>query len=257
VAHGEPASRAAIARSSGVAAMAERVDGADRVGQRRLRGVLTEVDAGQPGAVTFGPGAPVVEANAAAQQQLGQPVPAAHQVDPDRLARAHEVAQGLLFGARHADRVQLAGQQQPHEVLGVAAVGLDPLAGRARDLARRRHHALNAAALKFAREPVAGRAGLIGGAHRPRQTGAQRGRLTDVSRQAEPLQLARLGIEHRRHDLGGVHVQADERSSLRHGWLLLFDCGPPRGGSRAAQLPHDRRGGPAPSTAETGRNNRP
>ena len=65
--------------------------------------------------------------------------------------------------------------------------------------------------------------------------------------------LTGLGIEYGRHDLGGVHIQTDEASSLRHGRLLLCGCGPPRGGSRAAETsPHDRRGGPAPSTTGAG-----
>jgi hypothetical protein len=54
----------------------ERVDGTDRVGERGLRGVMAELDAGQPGAMALCPGAPVLEAQLMAQQQLGQPVPA-------------------------------------------------------------------------------------------------------------------------------------------------------------------------------------
>jgi len=49
-------------------------------------------------------------------------------------ARADEIAQRLFLGAADADRVQLASPQQPHQVLGVATVGLDPPARRARDL---------------------------------------------------------------------------------------------------------------------------
>ena len=44
---------------------------------------------------------------------------------PDRLARADEVAQRLLLGARDADRVQLAGQQQPDEQLGERTLWID------------------------------------------------------------------------------------------------------------------------------------
>ena len=156
-------------------------------------------------------------------------MPAAHQIHPDRLAGADEVPQRLLLGARDADRVQLARQQQAHQEFGVAAVGLDPLARRARDLARRRHHALHAAARELAREPVPGRPGLIRSADRPRQPRAQPRRLGDIAADLKPPQLPDLGIEHRRHDLGGVHVQTDEGSSLRHGRLLLCGCGPPRG----------------------------
>jgi hypothetical protein len=172
-----------------------------------------------------------------AQQQLGQPVSAAHQIHADGVARANQVAQRLLLGARDSNRVQLARQQQPHQVLGVAAVGLDALPRRTRDLARRRDHALHAAPPKLARQAVAGRARLIDRAHRPRQPSAQPGRLADVTADPEELQLTGLGIEHRRDDLGRVHVQTDEASSLRHGRLLLFDCGPPRGGRRAASTP--------------------
>jgi hypothetical protein len=56
---------------------------------------------------------------AVAQQQLAEAVAAAHQVYADRFARAHEIAQRLFLGARHADGVQLAGQQQPDQQLGV------------------------------------------------------------------------------------------------------------------------------------------
>jgi hypothetical protein len=129
--------------------------------------------------------------------------------------------------------VQLAGQQQPHEMLGVATVGLDTVPRRPGDLARRRDDALDLPASKLARQPIAGRPGLIGGAHRPRQPGAQPGRLGDVAAQPEVLQLTGLRVEHRRHDLRGVHVQTDEASSLRHGWLLLCGYGAPRGSRRA------------------------
>src|SRR5439155_16227233 len=59
-----------------VAPVHERVDRADRIGQRGLRGAVAEVQTAQPGTVALGPGAPVVEADPAAQQQLAQPMPA-------------------------------------------------------------------------------------------------------------------------------------------------------------------------------------
>ena len=80
-------------------------------------------------------------------------------------------------------------------------------------------------------QPVPGRTRLIGRADRSRKLGTQHRRLTRTS-PPSPEHLPDfpgLGIEHRRHDLGGVHVQTDERSSLRQGRLLLCGCGPPRG----------------------------
>ena len=82
---------------------------------------------------------------------------------------------------------------------------------------------------ELARQPVAGRPGLIRDPHRPRQPRAEPGRLGDLAAHREHLQLARLGVEHRRDDLRRVHIQTDEGSSLRHGWFLLCGCGPPRG----------------------------
>ena len=153
----------------------------------------------------------------------------AHQVHPNRLARAHQVAQRLLLATGDADRDELACQQQPHEVLSIAAVGLDALGGRARDLARRRNHTLHATGRQLARQPVAGRPRLVGRAHRPRQPRTQPRRPGNLAAQPKHLQLARLGVKDRRHNPRGVHVQADEGSSLRHGWLLLCGHGAPRG----------------------------
>jgi len=91
-------------------------------------------------------------------------------------SRAHEIAQRFFFGAGNADRVQLAGQQQPHEQFGIAAIGLDTIAAGARDLARRRDHAIHVTALEFAREAVAGRAGLIRRPDRPAGAARRTGR---------------------------------------------------------------------------------
>ena len=85
----------------------------------------------------------------------------------------------------------LPGQQQPHQMLGVTAIGLHPIPRRARDLRRRRDHALHPALRELAREPVPGRAGLIRDPHRPRQPGAEPRRLADLAAHRETLQLAR------------------------------------------------------------------
>ena len=175
------------------------------------------------------PRAPVVEPDAVAHQHLRQPVTCAHQIQPQRLARANKITQRFLLGARDTDRVQLAGQQQPDEMLGVTPIGLDLVSGRARDLRRRSDHALHAPPRELARECVPGRSGLVRDPDRARQTGAEPGGRQHVARHRKRLQLAALSVQHRRDDLRRVHVQTDKGSSLRHGWFLLFDCGPPRG----------------------------
>jgi hypothetical protein len=191
--------------------------------------------------VTLGPRARL-EAQPVTQQQLREPVTRAHQIDADVLARPDEVTQRLLLGARHPDTVQLARQQQPGQVLGIAAIGLDSVARRARDLPRRADQTVHAAALHLAREAVASRAGLIGRAHRARQARAEPRRLAHDTGQPERAHLAGLDVEHRRHDLDGVHVETDHGLSLRHGRLLLCGCGHPRGWPPARTTPHDRVG---------------
>jgi hypothetical protein len=71
-------------------------------------------------------------------------MPGAHQIHPDRLPGADEIAQRLLLGPRHPDRLQLAREQQPDEVLSVTTIGFHPLPrgillgyGLARELVRR------------------------------------------------------------------------------------------------------------------------
>jgi hypothetical protein len=48
---------------------------------------------------------PVLEPDPAPQQQLAQPVPATHQIHPDRLPGTNQVPQRLLLTARHTNRM--------------------------------------------------------------------------------------------------------------------------------------------------------
>ena len=171
----------------------------------------------------------VIEPDPVTQQQLGESVPGAHQIFTQLLPGANQIAQRFLFLAGHPDRVKLAGHQQPHQMFGIPQIGLHPVARRAWDLRRRRDHAPDTAPGQFARERVAGRSGLVGRPDWARQPCAERCRRVRFTAHPEVGELARLGVQDRRHDLGGVHVQADKGSSLCHGWLLLCDCGPPRG----------------------------
>ena len=162
-------------------------------------------------------------------------------------------------GPGYPDRVQLAREQQPDEMLGVTTIGLHPVPGRARDLRRRRDHALHPPLRELAREHVPGRAGLVRDPDRPRQPSAEPGRRRVLAVHRKRPQLARLGVQHRRDDLRRVHVQTDEGSSLRHGWFLLCGCGPPRGvpPARHQLHPHEHRGGTGPSTAQAGQTDNP
>ncbi len=100
-------------------------------------------------------------------------MPTAHQVNANRFASADQVAQRLLLIAGNPDRVEFPRQQQPDQQLGVPKIGLDPIAARPRDLARRRHDALHATLGELARESVPRRPGLIRSSHRTRQASAE------------------------------------------------------------------------------------
>ncbi len=106
------------------------------------------------------------------QQQLREPMPRPHQLATRVLARPHQIAGRLLVRLRHPHRDQLAEPQQPRQPLRVATVGLDPVRRRPRDLRRRRHRARDPGRRARTREPVPGRAGLIGDPHRRRRTAA-------------------------------------------------------------------------------------
>jgi hypothetical protein len=149
---------------------------------------------------------PVIKPDAVTQQQLRQPVTAAHQIHPDRLASANQVTQRLLLVAGNPDRMKLAGQQQPHQVLSVTTISLHAIPGRARDLARRRDHALHATLTVIARQPVPRRTGLIRNPHPTRQPRAEPSRGRALAAHRKRLQLSGLGVQDRRDDLRRVHV---------------------------------------------------
>ncbi len=176
-------------------------------------------------------------------------MPGAHQIHPHALARADQVTQRLLLALGHPDRMQLPRQKQPDQMLGVSPVSLHPVAQPARDLRRRRHHIVHAPLGELAREPVPGRAGLIRNPYRSRQLLAERDRPLRLAahRKAPQPQLPGLGVQDRRDDLHRVHVQADEGSSLRHGWFLQYAVVDRRAGtSRAAEHHPHHRGGTGP-----------
>jgi hypothetical protein len=187
---------------------------------------------------------PVV-AHVVAQQQLPEPVPRAHQITADVLARADHVTQRLRLATRHPDRVQAADHQQAHEALGVAAVGLDLVLRGTLDLPRRRDHTTDPGRRKRPRESEPGRPRLTRNPRGAWQPRAQRHHLSRASRQAEHRHLPGLGVDHTRHDLRGVHVQADPSANLRHGRFLLMRLWAPHGvpPARLHITPRTRRGG--------------
>ena len=166
-----------------------------------------------------------------AQQELADAVAGRHQVAANVLAGADQIAHRLFGRRRHPDSVQAADHQQPHQPLGVAAVGIDPILGGALDLARGGHRALNAPRRKCPRQPEAGRAGLIGDPHWCRQSGAELRHLLGHSTHSLHRQLARLRVGDRRDDLRRVNIETHPRPTCA--MSTPHDCGPRRGHSSA------------------------
>src|ERR1035437_84390 len=79
----------------------------------------------------------------AAQQKPPNPVSGAHQIHPDVLPAAHQIAQLLALHRRDPDQRQLPRGQQPGQADRVALIGLDPIRRRALGLARRAHPELD------------------------------------------------------------------------------------------------------------------
>jgi hypothetical protein len=184
-----------------------------------------------------------VIAHVVAQQQLPQPVPRAHQVTAEILARPHQITQRLLRAARDPDRMQPPDHQQPQHALGVTLVGLDPVLGGTLDLARRRHHATDPRGIQRTRQPVARRPGLIGHARRARQRRAEPHHLARRARQPPRAHLTRQRIDGHGEHTARVHIQTGPAANLCHGRLLLCGCGRRAGcHPHGFRTPHDRVG---------------
>ena len=96
-------------------------------------------------------------------------------------------AQIHRIGPGNSDRVQLPGQQQPDEVLGVTTIGLDPIPrARAGSSTVPRPHTPRDASRRLAREPVPSRTSLIRSSHRTRQPAAEPRRPRGITAHREP-----------------------------------------------------------------------
>ena len=108
----------------------ERVQMGEHVLKRALRVGLVEPLAAHPGDVPLGPGPlALAEDVAVAQQLLGDAMACGSARAAQVIKAADQVAQPLLLGRWWRDKAQLAGAVEAHELLGVAAVGLDAVPG--------------------------------------------------------------------------------------------------------------------------------
>ena len=150
--------------------------------------------------------------------------------------RPHQVAHRFVGGIRHPHGCQLAGAVQPGQRGGIAAIGLHPVAGPARDQRGRNHPAVLAEPGQQAMDALAARSGLVAEAELPvaalqaRDQAMQRLRAArDLAQKADFTAAARLGDRHRRGPL--VDVQSHERGKLRAARLLCLRLGASQSGA--------------------------
>ena len=136
--------------------------------------------------------------------------------------------------------MQLTGRQQPDQARGVAAVGLDAITRPARNQPWRTHQTVNADRLQPAREHEPRRPGLIGRAHRPRQTRRERRDILAATRQTLHPQLARLAIQRRSEHAADVHIKGRPGLSLRHVGTPMIAVGAQAIPGPSTRAPHAR-----------------
>lgn len=95
------------------------------------------------------------------QQKALQMLPRLGQHTDCRRPRSHQIAHRFMASAGDPDRRQLAGTVQLRKRQGIAAIGLDPIAGLHRDQRGRHHHAAMAATGQQTVKLVPARTGFL------------------------------------------------------------------------------------------------
>jgi hypothetical protein len=215
-------------------AASQAVDGGERVEVGELGGGLVELLPGKPVTMTLRPRTRLRGDTPVQQQQLRDAVPAAHQVGPNLLTSTAEMPRGLDARAGHGDDLQLTGEQQPGQELGVLAVALDPVAGRA-------GVGLGTITPTRSRTPSstvereAGRAGF--GSHAGVVAACSGRSPLAAAADASAAELAARNVDGGGMGRAGVDIQAHVGHRCGHGRTLLPLHGVSRSESPARQTP--------------------
>jgi len=151
------------------------------------------------------------------EELLGDAVPRGGARAAQVIKTADQVAQALLLGRRGRDETQLARAIQAHELLGVAAVGLDAIAGAHRHQRRRDHVARDTEAPEQPEQVIAAGPGLVGdsepaGPAKPVDEPADR---AFAALDALNLRRPARRRQRRGHDRVLVHIQRHPQAHLR------------------------------------------
>ena len=164
------------------------------------------------------------EVEAAAQQQLAQPMPTSLQIFTGIIPRARQVANRLVFKGRRLDRRQQSRASQLRQLARIAAIRFHPLPGFPWNQRRRDHLAAHTRGRHLPLQRVPTWSGFIEHTHRPR-----RGALELPHQALHRLRLVRRrpahrrgprAHEHREKEVLLVRINSDVRSNLIHDRLL-------------------------------------
>jgi hypothetical protein len=203
------------------------VDLGDVVAVRRLLRRVIEAETADPLLEPVGPRVrPRRGPAAAAEQQLLQAVAGAELVTLGSLTRPHQIPQRLVSRIRHPHGRQVAAPEQAGELLGIAPVSLDPVAGLDGHQGRGDDDAGDAELGELPVEGVAAGTGLVAspqGLGRPELPHQSADGLAIVGDRPETPHLA-TRLSHGDGDRIRVHVEPDESCTLLHGRPAPFAC---------------------------------
>jgi hypothetical protein len=118
----------------GLAAGQGFVDGADVGAVRLFEGRERPLLRLQPLGVPFGPGAlGARETPAVTEEEFGEPVTSAEEIDANIFSAPKQVARGFFLLGGNVNRGERAGAKQNGQVVRIAAIGLDAIAGAPRN----------------------------------------------------------------------------------------------------------------------------
>lgn len=163
-----------------------------------------------------------------AQKLLADPVPGRGPGVAQVIAAAHQIPQPLSLWRGRRHEAQLAAAVEPHELLGVTPIGLDPIAGADWDQRRRDHVTRDPQLAEHTQQVKPARARLI--ADRQALRAAE---TLDEPADSDPRRLDLLHLrlptsrrERRGDDRELMHIQRNpqthisgrSRDNVRHGW---------------------------------------
>jgi hypothetical protein len=182
-----------------------------------LRERLLKPGLGEPLQMTIGPRLSRPRPDQpAAQQELADPVPGAHQIAAQILTRPHQITQRLELGRGDQHRPKLAGRVKPCELQRVTHICFDPVTGLTRDRARRANHHLNTSRTRRTRQRKSRGPRLIDRAHLPGKRPKPLNRRRRGSRQLRLPHLTRPQHHRGRGRLPNVHIKPSETDTVRH-----------------------------------------